>query len=221
MTSANTNIAEYDYLIKFLALGDSGVGKTSILYQYTDGQFTGKFTSTVGIDFREKRIIHKTSMPDGSPGRSQRVHLQLWDTAGQERYRSLTTAFFRDAMGFLLVFDITNEQSFVNLRNWITQLQTHAYCESPDIVLCANKVDLENQKVKDEEIKKFAETFNMPYFMTSAATGQNISKAIECLLQKVMVRIEVAVDKQHVAQQAKGQVHLNASAGDEKGGCAC
>ncbi|CAO2634355.1 Ras-related protein Rab-27A [Lemmus lemmus] len=102
---------DYDYLIKFLALGDSGVGKTSVLYQYTDGKFNSKFITTVGIDFREKRVVC----------RGQRIHLQLWDTAGQERFRSLTTAFFRDAMGFLLLFDLTNEQSFLNVRNWISK----------------------------------------------------------------------------------------------------
>lgn len=73
------NRMDYDYLIKFLALGDSGVGKTSFLYQYTDGVFNSRFISTVGIDFREKRLVYR------SQGRSQRIHLQLWDTAGQER----------------------------------------------------------------------------------------------------------------------------------------
>ena len=77
---------DYDYLIKFLSLGDSGVGKTSFLYQYTDGVFNGKFISTVGIDFREKRIVYRTKNAEqGTQGRSQRIHLQLWDTAGQER----------------------------------------------------------------------------------------------------------------------------------------
>ncbi|NWI41518.1 RB27A protein, partial [Picathartes gymnocephalus] len=111
---------DYDYLIKFLALGDSGVGKTSLLYQYTDGKFNSKFITTVGIDFREKRVVYRPNGPDGVGGRGQRIHLQLWDTAGQERFRSLTTAFFRDAMGFLLLFDLTNEQSFLNVRNWIS-----------------------------------------------------------------------------------------------------
>lgn len=73
------------------------------------------------------------------------------------RYRSLTTAFFRDAMGFLLLCDVTNEQSVINLQNWMTQLQTHAYCENPDVVLCANKVDLENHTVNMAEVKKFAD----------------------------------------------------------------
>ncbi|KAK8726252.1 hypothetical protein OTU49_010169 [Cherax quadricarinatus] len=110
---------DYDYLIKFLALGDSGVGKTSFLYQYTEGFFQQQFISTVGIDFREKRLIYRG---DGA-GRSQGVHLQLWDTAGQEKFRSLTTAFYRDAMGFLLLFDLTNEQSFLDIRSWLEQLK--------------------------------------------------------------------------------------------------
>uniref|UniRef100_A0A670XVE4 small monomeric GTPase n=1 Tax=Pseudonaja textilis TaxID=8673 RepID=A0A670XVE4_PSETE len=225
---------DYDYLIKFLALGDSGVGKTSFLYQYTDGKFNSKFITTVGIDFREKRLVYRPNRPDGVSCRGQRIHLQLWDTAGQERFRSLTTAFFRDAMGFLLLFDLTSEQSFLNVRNWMSkshptsshgesrqqepaelpgsptgtlllaagmpaeaqramestvasapgslksagwafpkgpvgaatsgapapfpspagQLQTHAYCESPDVVLCGNKSDLEGQRVVQEDDAK-------------------------------------------------------------------
>jgi Ras-related protein Rab-27A len=85
---------DYDFLLKFLTLGDSGVGKTSFLHQFTDNEFSNKqFISTVGIDFREKRIVYRS--PSGLCKRSQRIHLQLWDTAGQERFRSLTTAFFR------------------------------------------------------------------------------------------------------------------------------
>lgn len=133
---------DYDYLIKFLALGDSGVGKTSFLYQYTDGIFHSKFISTVGIDFREKRVVSvlkifkyiysinfqfkfKFKKIYTSRGRNHRIHLQLWDTAGQERFRSLTTAFYRDAMGFILIFDLTNEKSFLEVQNWIEQLKVN------------------------------------------------------------------------------------------------
>ncbi|KAK3577369.1 hypothetical protein CHS0354_008465 [Potamilus streckersoni] len=188
---------DYDFLIKFLALGDSGVGKTSFLYQYTDSTFTGKFISTVGIDFREKKVVHRLGGIDGGvTSRSHRIHLQLWDTAGQERFRSLTTAFFRDAMGFLLLFDLTDEQSFVNIRNWLTQLQTHAYCENPDIVLCGNKADLEDKrKVSEERAREMAEKYGLPYYETSAATGQNVAKAVECLLDMVMIQMEKCVDK--------------------------
>ncbi|KMZ07669.1 uncharacterized protein Dsimw501_GD27856 [Drosophila simulans] len=133
MTGANI---DYDYLLKFLVLGDSGVGKTCLLYQYTDGRFHTQFISTVGIDFREKRLLYN------SRGRRHRIHLQIWDTAGQERFRSLTTAFYRDAMGFLLIFDLTSEKSFLETANWLSQLRTHAYSEDPDVVLCGNKCDL-------------------------------------------------------------------------------
>ena len=189
---SNSNLMEYDYLIKFLALGDSGVGKTSFLYQYTDNQFNSKFISTVGIDFREKRVVYKSQ----TNGRSHRIHLQLWDTAGQERFRSLTTAFFRDAMGFILMFDLTSELSFLNVRNWISQLQTHAYCEDPDIILVGNKLDLEDRRVVDSNrAKEFAEKNGCEYIETSAATGENVEKALNILLERVMIRMEKSLDK--------------------------
>ncbi|CAI5793067.1 ras-related protein Rab-27A isoform X1 [Podarcis lilfordi] len=188
---------DYDYLIKFLALGDSGVGKTSFLYQYTDGKFNSKFITTVGIDFREKRVVYRSNGPDGISGRGQRIHLQLWDTAGQERFRSLTTAFFRDAMGFLLLFDLTNEQSFLNIRNWMSQLQTHAYCENPDVVLCGNKSDLEEQRVvKEEDAKELAEKHGQvtssPSFLRFGQSGGCLQGRLEgaplrsCLTEKLV-----------------------------------
>ena len=90
---------DYDYLIKFLALGDSGVGKTSVLYQYTDGKFNSKFITTVGIDFRENRVVYRANGPDGAVGRGQRIHLQLWDTAGQERYEIFSHVLFAGTKG--------------------------------------------------------------------------------------------------------------------------
>ena len=200
--------------------GDSGVGKTSFLYQYTDNQFNSKFISTVGIDFREKRVVYKSP----SNGRSHRIHLQLWDTAGQERFRSLTTAFFRDAMGFILMFDLTSELSFLNVRNWISQLQTHAYCEDPDIILVGNKLDLEDRRVVDfNKAREFADKYGFvlslslclssareksilslhicicftrcEYIETSAATGENVEKALNILLDRVMLRMEKSLDK--------------------------
>ncbi|RDD47622.1 Ras-related protein Rab-27A [Trichoplax sp. H2] len=166
----------------------------SVLYQYTEGTFNPKFISTVGIDFHEKRLVYR---PQGGTGRGQRVHLQLWDTAGQERFRSLTTAFFHDAMGFLLVFDLTNRQSFRNIQDWISQLQTHAYCENPEVVLIGNKIDLaESREIAEDEGKKLARDLgNVEYFETSAANGINIDKAVDCLLHKVMKRMETTLDK--------------------------
>ncbi|TNN87470.1 Ras-related protein Rab-27A [Liparis tanakae] len=216
---------DYDYLIKFLALGDSGVGKTSFLYQYTDNKFNHKFITTVGIDFREKRVEYKSTNPDGSAGRSQKIHMQLWDTAGQERFRSLTTAFFRDAMGFLLLFDLTNEQSFINVRNWMSQLQIHAYCESPDVVLCGNKCDLTDQRaVSEEEARELAETYGIPYFETSAANGQEVNEAVDVLLDLIMKRMERCVDKSWIPDgtvRVNGPTDPDVSEGSKKSKCAC
>lgn len=216
---------EYDYLIKFLALGDSGVGKTSFLYQYTDGKFNSKFITTVGIDFREKRVVYKSTGPDGSTGKRQKIHMQLWDTAGQERFRSLTTAFFRDAMGFLLLFDLTNEQSFLNVRNWMSQLQIHAYCENPDIILCGNKCDLADQRaVSEDEARELAEKYGVPYFETSAANGQNVNQAVDVLLDLIMKRMERCVDKSWIPDgtvRVNGATNPDMSESAERSKCAC
>ena len=237
---------EYDYLIKFLALGDSGVGrgtmtcdsthasrlgKTTFLYQYTDAQFNPKFISTVGIDFREKRVVYRPKTPPNA--KPYRIHLQLWDTVNshlscrlticcmlpfvflsrqdkngnskwtlvrRERhsafssFRSLTTAFFRDAMGFVLMFDLTSEQSFLNVRNWLTQLQCHAYCEDPDVILVGNKADREDARVISQtRAKELADKYALPYIETSAFTAQNVKESIEMLLDKVMSRMEKTI----------------------------
>lgn len=196
---------DYDYLIKLLALGDSGVGKTTFLYRYTDNKFNPKFITTVGIDFREKRVVYDTQGADGASGKAFKVHLQLWDTAGQERFRSLTTAFFRDAMGFLLMFDLTSQQSFLNVRNWMSQLQANAYCENPDIVLIGNKADLLDQReVNERQARELAEKYGIPYFETSAATGQNVEKSVEMLLDLIMKRMEKCVEKTQVPDTVNG-----------------
>ncbi|XP_065576635.1 ras-related protein Rab-27A-like [Artemia franciscana] len=186
---------DYDFLLRFLALGDSGIGKTTFLYNYTEDKFKEQFISTVGIDFREKRLIYKKESPDGTKRKSQRIYLQLWDTAGQERFRSLATAFFRDAMGFLLMFDLTNERSFLSVQDWLLQLKTHNFSQDPDIVLCGNKSDLEFQRVvSTERAEAFAHKHGLYYIETSASTGANVEKAISKLVDLVMDRMERAVE---------------------------
>ncbi|KAJ8682466.1 hypothetical protein QAD02_018258 [Eretmocerus hayati] len=185
------NHEECDCVLKLLALGDSGVGKTSFLCKYTTESFDTRFCSTVGVDLKEKLTVYTS--PDG---RSQRVHLQLWDTAGQERFRSLTTGFYRESMGFFLIFDLTNEQSFLNVRNWLDQLRTYAYCEEPDIILCGNKSDLEDRRtISENKARELATNYNLVYLETSAATGQNIERAVNILLDRVMKRIDAGVNK--------------------------
>lgn len=150
-------------------------------------------------------MVYNTQGPNGSSGKAFKVHLQLWDTAGQERFRSLTTAFFRDAMGFLLMFDLTSQQSFLNVRNWMSQLQANAYCENPDIVLIGNKADLPDQReVNERQARDLADKYSIPYFETSAATGQDVEKAVETLLDLIMKRMEQCVEKTQVPDSVNG-----------------
>jgi Ras-related protein Rab-27A len=98
-------------------------------------------------------------------------------------------------MGFILIFDITNEQSFLNIRDWLSQLKIHAYCETPDIILCGNKADLENRRqVSTARAKQLADQLGLPYFETSACTSVNVEKSVDCLLDMVMQRIQMSID---------------------------
>ncbi|XP_031788278.1 ras-related protein Rab-27A isoform X3 [Nasonia vitripennis] len=136
---------------------------------YTTLNETIIFRSTHGTT--ELSNVHKSA--NGQP---QTVQLQLWDTAGQERFRSLTTAFYRESMGFFLLFDLTNEQSFLAVRDWLDQLRTHAYCEEPDIILCGNKSDLEARRViSEQKARELANKYN-PYMYQSERVirGANI-----------------------------------------------
>nr|VZI14800.1 unnamed protein product [Spirometra erinaceieuropaei] len=187
------NDDDYDYLIKLLALGDSNVGKTSLLYQYTDNVFNVNMHPTVGVDFRQKRVVRENKNSNGLLGQKQRLHLQLWDTAGQERFRSLCTVFLRDSMGFLLVFDLTNEKSLLSCREWMNMLCQHAYCDRPDVVLVGNKSDKVDERViSAAAAQDLADDLNVPYIETSALDGTNVSKAVDMLLDLVMKRIEAS-----------------------------
>ncbi|KAK7501124.1 hypothetical protein BaRGS_00007609 [Batillaria attramentaria] len=126
----------FDYMFKLLIIGNSSVGKTSFLFRYADDSFTSAFVSTVGIDFKVKTVFRQ----------DKRVKLQIWDTAGQERYRTITTAYYRGAMGFILMYDVTNEESFNAVQDWCTQIKTHAWSNA-SVVLVGNKCDLEDSRV--------------------------------------------------------------------------
>ncbi|KAG7269841.1 hypothetical protein CRUP_032364 [Coryphaenoides rupestris] len=154
-------------------------------------------------------MVYTATNPNGTTvGKTFKVHLQLWDTAGQERFRSLTTAFFRDAMGFLLMFDLTSQQSFLNVRNWM------------NIVLVGNKADLADQReVQEKQAKELADKYGIPYFETSAATGVEVDKAVITLLDLVMKRMEQCVDKPP-AEPANGATKLSPAPANEKK-CAC
>ena len=138
---------EYDFLFKVVLIGDSGVGKSNLLSRFTKNEFNLESKTTIGVEFATKTIETEGKI----------IKAQIWDTAGQERYRAITSAYYRGAVGALLVFDITKDQTFKNIDRWLQELKDHAD-QNIVIMLVGNKTDLDHLRdVKVEESKQYAE----------------------------------------------------------------
>ncbi|VDD78563.1 unnamed protein product [Mesocestoides corti] len=167
----------YDYLFKLLLIGDSGVGKTSLLFQFTEQQFNATFIATIGIDFKIRTID-----VDG-----KKIKLQIWDTAGQERFRTITTAYYRGAMGIMLVYDITQAQSFRNIKQWLSNIDDHANSDVERMLL-GNKCDMVSQRQVSKE--EFATNHNIGFLETSAKEGENVTVAFRMLARAIKTKME-------------------------------
>ncbi|TGZ68191.1 hypothetical protein CRM22_004400 [Opisthorchis felineus] len=164
-----------DYMFKILIIGNSSVGKTSFLFRYADDSFTSAFVSTVGIDFKVKTIFRQ----------DKRVKLQIWDTAGQERYRTITTAYYRGAMGFILMYDITNEESFNAVQDWVTQIKTYSW-DNAQVVLVGNKCDLADERaVSVDWGRRLAQQLGLEFFEASAKEDVNVRNVFERLVDLI------------------------------------
>lgn len=163
-------------MIKLLMIGDSGVGKSCLVLRFCEDSFTPTFIATTGIDFR----VQMTEL------NGKRVKLQIWDTAGQERYRTIAPAYYKGAHGILLVYDVTDEKSFLNIRNWMKSIEQHA----PDTVkriLIGNKSDMVNERVIDKaKGQGLADEYNIKFFECSAKSNQNVEDSfLELALQSL------------------------------------
>lgn len=177
--SAGKGGNSYDYLIKLMLIGDSGVGKSSLLLRFSDDSFDMNCTPTIGIDFKLRTIELD----------QKKIKLQLLDTAGQERFKTITTAHYRNAMGILLVYDITNEQSFKNIEEWLKNIEKHT-SQPVNKILIGNKTDLSAQrKVSTEEGKKLAERLKMDFFETSAKDKSMVDDSFFALTRDIKKRL--------------------------------
>ncbi|GAB6031883.1 hypothetical protein CHUAL_010279 [Chamberlinius hualienensis] len=170
---------------KILVLGDSNVGKTCIVHRFCDERYYDTYISTIGIDFKQK-IINL----DGTP-----IKLQIWDTAGQERFRTLTTAYYRGAMGILLMYDITNMDSFNHLSYWLRNIEDNA---SPDVVkvLVGNKCDAASGRaIETERGQQMADTFDIPFFEVSCKSNINIDEVFVAIARNIRERRERRASK--------------------------
>ncbi|CAD7685356.1 unnamed protein product [Nyctereutes procyonoides] len=169
----------FDYMFKILIIGNSSVGKTSFLFRYADDSFTPAFVSTVGIDFKVKTIYRN----------DKRIKLQIWDTAGQERYRTITTAYYRGAMGFILMYDITNEESFNAVQDWSTQIKTYSW-DNAQVLLVGNKCDMEDERVvSSERGRQLADHLGFEFFEASAKDNINVKQTFERLVDVICEKI--------------------------------
>ncbi|CAB0014976.1 unnamed protein product [Nesidiocoris tenuis] len=169
-----------DLVCKVMLLGDSGVGKTCLLVRFRDNMFlSGNFISTVGIDFRNKVV-----MVDDT-----KVKLQIWDTAGQERFRSVTHAYYRDAHALLLLYDVTNKNSFDNIRAWLGEIKEYAQ-DDVVIMLLGNKCDSQSSErmVRREDGERIARENTVAFMETSAKTGQNVELAFIAIARELKAR---------------------------------
>ncbi|KAF8365942.1 rab-8 [Pristionchus pacificus] len=170
----------YDYLFKLLLIGDSGVGKTCVLFRFSDDSFNNSFISTIGIDFKIRTVEI-----DG-----KKIKLQIWDTAGQERFRTITTAYYRGAMGILLVYDITNEKSFENIKNWIRNIEEHA-SQDVERMIIGNKCDMEDKRqVSREKGQQLAIEYGTKFMETSAKANRNVEDAFLTLAKDIKMKME-------------------------------
>jgi small GTP-binding protein len=168
--------SECDINLKILLLGDSSVGKTCFLLRYVEDTFTHNHISTIGVDYKIKLVNEN----------NQLIKLQIWDTAGQDRFRCITKNYFRGSDGIMLIYDITNQMSFNNIRNWITQIKDSLGDEAR-ITLVGNKVDLEsNRIVLKEDGMKLATEHGFSFFETSAKEKINIDEAFSNLTREML-----------------------------------
>ena len=167
---------DFDEKIKLMILGDSTVGKTAILRQYCKNVFLGKYVTTVGIDFQMKYINLN----------NKKIRLQIWDTAGQERYRVVTKNYFNSSDGFIIVYDITNRETFKSINNWIEQITTIAG-ENIKCIIFGNKNDLiDKRQVQEEEGRELAKKYKSNFFETSAKSGDNVEEGFKSIITDVM-----------------------------------
>ncbi|XP_008665317.1 ras-related protein RABE1c [Zea mays] len=157
-----------------------GVGKSCLLLRFSDGSFTTSFITTIGIDFKIRTVEL-----DG-----KRIKLQIWDTAGQERFRTITTAYYRGAMGILLVYDVTDESSLNNIRNWIRNIEQHA-SDNVNKILVGNKADMDESKqaVPTSKGQALADEYGIKFFETSAKKNLNVEQVFFSIARDIKQRL--------------------------------
>ena len=170
----------YNYLLKFIIIGDPSVGKSNILLKYVHNKFINEYKSTIGVELGAKSITM-----DGKIFR-----IQIWDIAGQENFKCLTRSYFKNSICAIITYDITNKESFDNIQDWIDEVKNQS-SKNTLLVLVGNKIDLENERIVSfDEGKKFAEDNNMLFIETSALNGTGINQLFNMCCNEINEKIK-------------------------------
>eukprot|EP00002_Diphylleia_rotans_P039620 TRINITY_DN9224_c0_g1_i1.p1 TRINITY_DN9224_c0_g1~~TRINITY_DN9224_c0_g1_i1.p1 ORF type:complete len:206 (+),score=43.34 TRINITY_DN9224_c0_g1_i1:43-660(+) len=198
----------YDHIFKLLLVGDSGVGKSSIMNRFCTGQYEEDNTSTIGVDFKIKLI----NIGD------KRVKLTIWDTAGQEKFRTLTSSYYRGAHGIIMVYDVTSSQSFESLSSWMKEVESHSTHPDAIKMLVANKIDQESKRkvVKDSGLT-YARSNNMIFMECSAKTRVGVQQAFEELVTKIL---DSPTLTERPVQPSGASANISSPPANQ-GGCGC
>lgn len=174
-----SNYSDYDYLFKILLIGDSGVGKSCLLMRFMDEKYSETYISTIGVDFKI-RTLHLDD---------KIIKMQIWDTAGQERFRTITSSYYRGAHGIIIVYDITDADSFDNVKYWLKEIGRYAN-KNVDILVVGNKLDLEDRrKVPSYVLEEYTYQEDIDSFETSAKENKNVDVFFEKMAKKIMRRM--------------------------------
>jgi small GTP-binding protein len=173
--------SDFEFQIKLMIIGDSGVGKTNFIFQFTEGRFSSLHVTTVGFDHKSKIVK--------LPKSKKNVKLQIWDTAGQERYMAINKSLFQKVQGIILMYDLTNRDSFEHVTSWLNLIKQTV--TSKTIILVANKLDLEEEKriVSEEEGEQIAKDNNILFFEGSGASGQNVDKIFTSIAEVIYTNL--------------------------------
>jgi Ras-related protein Rab-1A len=189
---------EYDYLFKLLLIGDSGVGKSCLLLRFADDTYTESYISTIGVDFKIRTIELE----------GKTVKLQIWDTAGQERFRTITSSYYRGAHGICVVYDVTDMDSFNNVKQWLQEIDRYA-TEGVNKLLVGNKSDMSDKKVVEYTVaKEFADSLGIPFLETSAKNASNVEQAFLTMARQIKERMGTTT-----ANNSKAGVQVGPGAG--------
>lgn len=197
---------EYDYLFKLLLIGDSGVGKSCLLLRFADDTYTDSYISTIGVDFKIRTVDL-----DGKT-----IKLQIWDTAGQERFRTITSSYYRGAHGIIIVYDITDKESYENVRQWLFEIDRFA-SETVCKLLVGNKSDLTNKRaVEYSTAKAFADEINIPCLETSAKNSNNVEQAFLTMAAQIKNKMQT-----QPAAPPKTPLNINPQQTQQQSGGCC